>query len=155
MNILLERNSPTPIYIQIRNYLICLIQSDKIACGQKLPSIRELSTNIGVNKLVGADSWVAIETYAQAKHKWLQQFLELPNGIPSHDTTARVFARLNPEAFEQCFHRWVESITETISAQVIPIDGKTIRQSFDRDRLQKAIHVVTAFAAVMRYSSSN
>ena len=97
--------------------------------------------------LSGADSWVAIETYAQAKHKWLQQFLELPNGIPSHDTTARVFARLNPEAFEQCFHRWVESITETIGAQVIPIDGKTIRQSFDRDRLQKAIHVVSAWAS--------
>lgn len=100
--------------------------------------------------LSGANSWVAIETYAQAKHKWLQQFLELPNGIPSHDTTARVFARLNPEAFEQCFHRWVESITEIIGAQVIPIDGKTIRQSFDRDRLQKAIHVVSAWASTHR-----
>jgi len=71
-------------------------------------------------------------------------FWNYKSGIPSHDTTARVFARLNPQAFEQCFHRWVESITETIGAQVIPIDGKTLRQSFDRDRLQKAIHVVSA-----------
>lgn len=98
----------------------------------------------------GADSWVAIETYAQAKYEWLQQFLELPNGIPSHDTIARVFARLNPEAFEQCFHQWVESITEALGAQVIPIDGKTVRQSFDRDRQQKAIHVVSAWASTHR-----
>lgn len=98
----------------------------------------------------GADSWVAIETYGQAKLEWLQQFLALPNGIPSHDTTARVFARLDSHAFEQCFHRWVESITEAIGAQVIPIDGKTVRQSFDRDRGQKAIHVISAWASEHR-----
>lgn len=98
----------------------------------------------------GADSWVAIETYAQAKLEWLQQFLTLPNGIPSHDTIARVFAKLDSQAFEQCFQRWVESITETMGAQVIPIDGKTVRQSFDRERSQKAIHVVSAWASTHR-----
>ncbi|GAX45622.1 putative H repeat-associated protein [Tolypothrix sp. NIES-4075] len=56
---------------------------------------------------------------------------DIPNGLPSHDTIARVFARLNTQAFEQCFHQWVESISEAISAQVIPIDGKTVRQSFE------------------------
>lgn len=70
----------------------------------------------------------------------LQQFLTLANGIPDHDTIAKVLARLNPQEFEQCFHRWVESITEAIGAQVIPIDGKTVRQSFDRNQGQKAIH---------------
>lgn len=100
--------------------------------------------------LSGADSWVAIETYAQSKEEWLQQFLALPNGIPSHDTIARVFARLDPKAFEQCFHRWVESITQTIGAQVIPIDGKTVRQSFDRNQGQKAIHVISAWASEHR-----
>jgi predicted transposase YbfD/YdcC len=100
--------------------------------------------------LSGADSWVAIETYAQAKQEWLQEFLALPNGIPSHDTIARVFAKLDPQAFEQCFQRWVESITYAVGAQVIPIDGKTIRQSFDRDRFQKAIHVVSAWASEHR-----
>ena len=100
--------------------------------------------------LSGADSWVAIETYAQAKQEWLQQFLALPNGIPSHDTIARVFARLDSQAFEQCFHRWVESITLAIGAQVIPIDGKTVRQSFDRERRQKAIHVISAWASEHR-----
>lgn len=77
----------------------------------------------------GADSWVAIGTYGQAKLEWLQQFLALPNGIPSHNTTARLFARLDSQALAQCFHRWVESITEAIGAQVIPMDGKTVRQS--------------------------
>lgn len=98
----------------------------------------------------GSDTWVAIETYAQAKREWLETFLALPNGIPSHDTIARVFARLNPQAFEQCFHRWVGSITEAIGAQVIPIDGKTVRQSFDRNSGQKAIHVVSAWASEHR-----
>jgi len=98
----------------------------------------------------GSDSWVAIETYAQSKREWLDTFLALLNGIPSHDTIARVFARLNPQAFEQCFHRWVESITEAIGAQVIPIDGKTLRQSFDRNQGQKAIHVVSAWASLHR-----
>ena len=55
-----------------------------------------------------------------------------------------MFAALNPQAFEQCFHRLITSITETIGAQVIPIDGKTVRQSFDRNAGQKAIHVVSA-----------
>ena len=100
--------------------------------------------------LSGYDSWVAIETYAQAKQELLQQFLALPNGIPSHDTIARVFARLDPKAFEQCFHRRVESITQTIGAQVIPIDGKTVRQSFDRNQGQKAIHVISAWESARR-----
>ncbi|MCL6751483.1 ISAs1 family transposase, partial [Nostoc sp. CCCryo 231-06] len=98
----------------------------------------------------GADSWVAIETYGQSKREWLATFLALPNGIPSHDTIARVFASLNPEAFEQCFHRWVRSITEAVGAQVIPIDGKTVRQSFDRNGGQKAIHIVSAWASEHR-----
>lgn len=98
----------------------------------------------------GANSWIAIETYAQAKEEWLKNFLKLPNGIPSHDTIARVFARLNPQAFEQCFHRWLESITSAIGAQVIPIDGKTVRQSFDRTNGQKAIHVISAWASEHR-----
>lgn len=98
----------------------------------------------------GADSWVAIETYGQSKREWLVTFLALPNGIPSHDTIARVFASLDPEAFEQCFHCWVTSITKAIGAQVIPIDGKTVRQSFDRNGGQKAIHVVSAWASEHR-----
>jgi hypothetical protein len=81
----------------------------------------------------GADGWVAIETYGHSKKEWLSTFLSLPNGIPSHDTFARVFARINPQAFEQCFQNWISNITATMGAQVIPIDGKTLRGSYDRE----------------------
>ena len=97
--------------------------------------------------LAGADGWTAIETYGQAKLEWLRQFLELPNGIPSHDTIARVFSRLDPQAFEQCFLNWIASITQALGAQVIPIDGKQLRQSFDRNQGQQAIQVVSAWAS--------
>lgn len=94
----------------------------------------------------GADGWVAIETYGKAKHEWLKQFLELPNGIPSHDTISRVFARLCPEAFQECFSKWVNEIVQQLGVEVISLDGKTLKQSYDRNKKQKAIHVVSAWA---------
>jgi hypothetical protein len=60
--------------------------------------------------ICGAEGWVAMESFGKAKHQWLKKILELPNGIPSHDTFARVFASLNPEQFQDCFLHWVKSI---------------------------------------------
>ncbi len=77
--------------------------------------------------ICGADGWVRIETYGLAKYKWLKQFLELPNGIPSHDTFSRVFARLDPEEFQVCFLNRVKSISKLIPGEVISVDGKTLR----------------------------
>ena len=82
----------------------------------------------------GADSWVGIETYGNSKQEWLKQFLALPNRIPSHDTFARVFARLDPERLEVEFRNWVQTIAGELSAQVIAIDGKTSRGSYDREK---------------------
>ena len=96
--------------------------------------------------LCGADNWVAMEQYGNAKEEWLKQFLELPNGIPSHDTISRVFARLDPKEFEQCFRDWVKSISELIPGEIISIDGKTVKHSGSRTKNQKAIHVVNAWA---------
>jgi predicted transposase YbfD/YdcC len=79
--------------------------------------------------ICGADSWVDIETYGKSKHEWLKQFLELPNGIPSHDTIGRVFASLNPEELQKCFRTWMESISKVTQGEVIAIDGKTLRHS--------------------------
>jgi predicted transposase YbfD/YdcC len=98
----------------------------------------------------GADGWVAIETYGQAKQEWLASFLRLPNGIPSHDTFARVFARLKPSEFEQCFTNWINAITKELGAQVIPIDGKTLRGSYDREAKQKPLTMVSAWASSHR-----
>ena len=58
----------------------------------------------------GADGWVAIEAYGHAKYEWLKSFLELPNGIPSHDTFSRVFSRIEPQQFQECFLSWVNAI---------------------------------------------
>ena len=88
--------------------------------------------------------------YGNSKKEWLEQFLELPNGIPSHDTIARVFARIDPLEFEQCFRDWVKTISELIPGEVISIDGKTAKHSGSKETEQKAIHLVNAWANEQR-----
>ena len=100
--------------------------------------------------ICGADGWVGIETYGKAKHKWLATFLALPNGIPSHDTFSRVFARLNPEQLQECFLSWVRSVSRISKGEVIAIDGKTARHSYDAGQNQGAIHMVSAWASQNR-----
>ena len=97
-----------------------------------------------------ADSWVGMESFGKAKHQWLKKILELPNGIPSHDTFARVFARLNPEEFQNCFLNWVKSIGKISEGEVIAIDGKTLRQSYDKAKEKGAIQIVSAWATANR-----
>ena len=72
------------------------------------------------------------------------KFLELPFGIPSHDTFNRVFSRINPEEFHECFREWISTLYEKISREIISIDGKTIRRS--KSKRKSAIHVVSAWA---------
>lgn len=98
----------------------------------------------------GADTWLEIEAYGKAKQRWLKRFLSLPNGIPSHDTFARVFARLNPEELQQCFLGWVRSISQLTSGEIVSIDGKTLRHSYDTSSDQRAIHMVSAWASTNR-----
>jgi predicted transposase YbfD/YdcC len=94
----------------------------------------------------GADSWVAVEKYGQAKLPWLQGFLQLPNGIPSHDTIGRFFAALCPEQFRACFAAWVAEVAECLGLKQIAIDGKTQRRSHDRGKGKAALHLISAWA---------
>jgi predicted transposase YbfD/YdcC len=96
--------------------------------------------------VAGAESWDDIEDFGKAKHTWLKNFLELPNGIPSHDTIRRLFERLDPEQFQKGFLGWVEALHEATERQVIAIDGKTLRRSFDRAGGKSALHLVHAWA---------
>lgn len=96
--------------------------------------------------ICGADNWVDIENYGKAKEEWLREFLELPHGIPSHDTFGRVFARLDPEAFEESFLRWVQAVMSVTKGQVIAVDGKKLRRSHDRTLGKEAITMVSAWA---------
>jgi hypothetical protein len=89
---------------------------------------------------------VAIANYAAAKRDWLQTFLRLPHGIPSHDTFRRVFCLLDPAAFQECFQRWIDALSEGLGLKRVAIDGKALRRSFDRATGRAALHLVSAWA---------
>jgi len=96
--------------------------------------------------LCGANDWVAVETFGRAKREWFARFLELAHGIPSHDTFGRVFAVLSPQAFQACFLRWIQAVAQVTAGQVVAIDGKTLRRSYDRRSAKAAIHMISAWA---------
>src|SRR5512144_2828364 len=96
--------------------------------------------------VAGAETWEHIEQFARAKYAWLKAFLALPNGVPSHDTIARVFARLDPDEFQRAFLGWIEALQEATGRRVIALDGKTLRRSFDRAKGKSALHLVHAWA---------
>lgn len=100
--------------------------------------------------IAGADNWEDVEEFGKARLDWFQTFLALPNGIPSHDTFTRVFARLDPEQFQACFLRWMRAVSEVISGQVIAIDGKVLRRSHDKGIGKAAIDMVSAWATANR-----
>jgi predicted transposase YbfD/YdcC len=96
--------------------------------------------------ICGAESWEEIADYGQSKLAWLRTFLSLPNGIPSPDTISRVFRLLEPSQLQECFVSWVKSIAEISEGEVISIDGKSARRSYDSGKGQGAIHMVSAWA---------
>jgi len=100
--------------------------------------------------IAGADNWEDIEEFGKARLDWFRTFLELPNGIPSHDTFTRVFARLDPEPFQACFLGWMNAVAEVIGGQVIAIDGKVLRRSHDKGIGKAAIDMVSAWASANR-----
>ena len=98
----------------------------------------------------GAEGWTDVAAFGKVKKKWLKRFLALPNGIPSHDTFGRVFAALDPEAFQQCFIHWVQRVAHLTAGEVIAIDGKTLRRSHDQAKNKGALHLVSAWATANR-----
>ncbi len=94
-----------------------------------------------------ASGWVAIETYGKAKKEWLSTFLELSNGIPSHDTFGRVFSQLEPEILEQNFQAWVKVIAGKLGLEVVAIDGKSLKGSYDRESSLKSLVMVSAWSS--------
>ncbi len=95
--------------------------------------------------ICGADGWTEVELFGKSKRPWLKTLLDLPNGIPSHDTFGRVFSRLDPEQLERCFLQWTAALAEASGGKLIAIDGKTLRRSFDKANSKAAIHMVSAW----------
>lgn len=95
----------------------------------------------------GFDGWESIEDFGHGKLDWLRQFLDYKNGIPRHDTIARVMSCLSPTALQGCFIDWVQDIAKITDGEVVAIDGKTARRSHDRKSRKAAIHMVSAWAS--------
>lgn len=99
--------------------------------------------------ICGAEGWVEIEEFGKAKEAFFKEWLDLPNGIPSHDTFGRVFGLIDPKQFEAGFVQWVRGISKTVKG-VVAIDGKTLRRSHDRAAGKKALHLVSAWSVENR-----
>jgi predicted transposase YbfD/YdcC len=97
--------------------------------------------------LCGAESYSALEDFGQERETWLRQFLELPEGIPSHDTFNRVLRVLDPVEFQACFLQWMQGVAEVTAGEVIAIDGKALRRSFAKGTGKRALHMVSAWAS--------
>lgn len=100
--------------------------------------------------IIGAETWDEIAEFGTGKQAWFARFLDLPHGIPSHDTFNRVFAALDPRQFRACFAAWMGSVAQVLPTTVIALDGKTVRRSHDRHGGREAIQIVSAWASANR-----
>ncbi len=96
--------------------------------------------------ICGGETYIDMEEFGKAKEDWLARYLELPHGIPSHDTFRRVISLVEPENFAECFMSWTRAIHTATKGEVIALDGKTIRHTFDTVTGQGALHIVSAWA---------
>jgi predicted transposase YbfD/YdcC len=97
--------------------------------------------------ICGADTWTDVELFGQSKERWFRTFLELPHGIPSHDTFSRVFALIDAEQFQTSFRTWIAAVEERTEGEIIALDGKQLRRSHDKAEGKKAIYMVSAWAS--------
>jgi predicted transposase YbfD/YdcC len=95
--------------------------------------------------ICGAEGWEDLEEFGLKNEEWFKTFLEIPHGIPSHDTFARVFSILDSQQLEECFFEWTKTLQETTAGRLIAIDGKMLRSSFNKATGKKAIHLVSAW----------
>ena len=96
--------------------------------------------------LAGCEGWVDVELFGLSKRKWLEKFLELPHGIPAHDTFGRVFALLDPHQLVRVLRQFVQAVTGSLEGEAVAIDGKTLRRSGESTTGKEALHLVSAWA---------
>ena len=97
--------------------------------------------------LTGGEGFQDMELLGKSKHTWLRTFRALPHGIPSHDTFGRVFARLNPQRFQECFVAWTRAVAQLTQGTLVSLDGKTVRASLDRATAASPLHMLSAWCS--------
>lgn len=127
----------------------CDLTDPRIARGRR-HRLLDLVTIAVCAVISGAESWVEVAQWGRIKEAWLADWLELPHGIPAHDTFGRVFARLDPAQFEAGFLRWVQTVAQSAAPEVIALDGKTVRRSGNQRTGQHPLHLVSAWATAQR-----
>jgi predicted transposase YbfD/YdcC len=123
------------------------LQDPRVANHNKRHNLEDILVITILATICGADNWIEICEFGEAQKDWLSTFLELPNGIPSHDTFGRVFSLLDPAQFDECFGAWTRSLAIDVQNSVIAIDGKTLRGSGNRRQGQRPLHLVSAWAS--------
>lgn len=123
-----------------------ILEDPRLSTHNKRHNLEDILVITILGTICGADNWVEICAFGRAKQDWLSTFLELPNGIPSHDTFGRVFSRLDSNQFDSCFLAWIQSLSINPEGEVIAIDGKTLRGSGNRRQDQRPLHLVSAWA---------
>jgi predicted transposase YbfD/YdcC len=119
---------------------------DPRSCNARHP-LSDILTLAILAVLCGAEGWAAVEAWGCGNLPWLATFLELPHGIPTHDTFSRVFGRIDPLAFEQCFMNWTAALIKNAAGLFIAVDGKTLRRSWKRAWSKTPVHLVSAFVS--------
>jgi len=97
--------------------------------------------------LTGGEGFQDMELFGKSKYAWLRTFLALPHGIPSHDTFGRVFARLDPQRFRQCFLSWPQAVAQLTQGALVSLEGKTVKASFDRATASSPLHMLSAWCS--------
>jgi predicted transposase YbfD/YdcC len=116
----------------------------------RLHQLSDIVTIAVLAVMAGGNGWEDMEVYGLSKQPWLSTFLALPNGIPCADTFRRILERIHPNQFEQCFEHWVQQLVNDLGIQVIAIDGKSLKGSYDRESGSKALYLVSAWATEHR-----
>ena len=97
--------------------------------------------------LCGAEDWVSIALFCRSQEEWLKKYLNMENGVPSHDTFGRVFGAIDNDQFGKAFANWIKTVSELVEGEIVAIDGKQLRRSHDRSKGKEAIYMVSAWAA--------
>lgn len=121
------------------------VEDPRVACLVTHPLINIMTITLCA-VIAGADNWSEVATFGEGKKEWLAKFLDLSAGTPSHDTFSLVFARLNPEQLQDSFISWVRAVYQRLTGEVVAVDGKKLRHSFDSAEEQPMITMVSAWA---------